>query len=240
MEMNILWLYHDMKDVFGDAGNIQVLKKRCEARDIACHIKTCGLGETVDMCDYDLVYFGTNLHGKDTYVMQDLCNRKDNIMAAIENGTIFFLVCGGFQAFGNEYVYEDEIVAGLKILDFKSDYRNKANCIGNTYVECPWVKQTLIGFENHHYKVVGVQKPLGKVIMGKGNDASSTNEGYFDGQILGTNLHGPLLPKNPELADNIILAALSKRNPDIVITTLSDTYEEKARMAIQKRFKADV
>lgn len=240
MELNILWLYHDMKDVFGDAGNIQVLKKRCETREIACRVTTCGIGDEVTMTDYDLIYFGTNLHGKDTYVMQDLLKRKQQLEEAIQKGVFFFLVCGGYQAFGREYRYEDEVIAGLDILSYYSDYRTPANCIGNLFVSSSWVKQPLIGFENHQYQIMNNEHPLGKVTLGKGNDGTNLQEGYLHECILGTNMHGPLLPKNPQLADKILQTALLRRYPDINITFLPDTLEEKARMAIQNRFKEDV
>lgn len=234
MKLQILWLYPDVKDVFGDLGNLQVLKKRCERRNIECSITTCGIDEDINMSTFDLIYFGTNISGKDIYVIEDLRKKKDTINKALQKGVFFFLVCGGFQAFGKEYIYEDETIPALGIFDYVSDYRMNANCIGNVYVTSPVVKEEIIGFENHHYRIHHVSTPLGSIVMGKGNDMTSAQEGFISDRVLATNLHGPLLPKNPQLADYILTQALFLE--DNSLEPLDDTYEQCAREALLKRF----
>lgn len=236
MELKILWLYHDIKDVFGDMGNLQVLKKRCHMRGIDCFITTCGIKEEADMSMYDLVYFGTNITGKDAYVLEDLKQRKDGIVQALNSGVFFLLICGGFQAFGKHYLYEDETIDALGVFSYQSDYRIKTPCIGNVWVSSSFVAQEIIGFENHPYRISGITDPLGKVLLGKGN-GDGMAEGYVQEHVLGTNLHGPLLPKNPTLADKIIELALRCRYGDVVLRPLEDRYEQKAREALKKRFK---
>lgn len=237
MELHILWLYHDIKDVFGDKGNIQVLKKRCRLRNIDCIVTTCGIDENIDMSLFDFVYFGTNIDYQDTYILQDLTRHKENIQHAIGKGVFFFLVNGGFAVFGKEYQVGNEIVPALDILDYTSIYKQNEACIGNAYVATPFTDDVLIGFENHRYQIIHNRHPLGKVLMGKGNNVNEGIEGYFHEHIMGTNLHGPLLPKNPAFADKILEFALSRQYPNVIIEPLEDIYEEKARAAFLKRLK---
>lgn len=237
MELHILWLYHDIKDVFGDDGNLHVLKKRCDLRHIDCQITTCGIGDEIDFSTFDLIYFGTNIDLHDTYVLQDLISRKENIEQAITKGAFFFLVGGGFAAFAKEYRSPEETVPALGVLDYIVDYCKSSSSIGNAYVATPMVEQMLIGFENHSYRILENRHPLGRVLMGSGNNGEDRGEGYYHNHILGTNLHGPLLPKNPELADKIIELSMIRHYPNIIIEPLEDTFEERAREAVLKRFK---
>lgn len=239
MELKILWMYHDVMDLYGDKGNIAVLKKRCERRGIAVQIDTCGMGEMADMCAYDLIFMGGGADKEQSLLYQDLIKRKEQVQAALESGSFILLICGGYQLFGKYYVdaFGNQI-EGLGLFPY---YTNAAadnkRCIGNVLIEAnlDGERVEVIGFENHGGQSEGVTQPFGKVIIGHGNVFHGIYEGFYNGQVLGTYLHGPLLPKNAKLADHILKKALKKRYGEVTLAPLDDTWENKAFAAMKKR-----
>lgn len=237
MELKILWMYHNIKDVFGDAGNIQTIKKRLAIRGMNCIVDTCDIGEERILTSYDLIYIGTNVNYQDTYIYEDLLKRRDEIVKAIDKQIVFLLVCGGFQLFGDHTVdAQGNMHPMLKIFSYYSDYRNHVSFIQDICVESELVHQRILGFENHEYQIIGVEKALGQVIRGNGNCLDNKDEGFHKDSVYATNIHGPLLPKNPELADRIIEKALSRTYPHVLIEPLEDRFEEKAREVILSRW----
>lgn len=237
MELHILWMYHDIKDVFGDFGNIQTLRKRLLLRNIDCHVDTCGVGEPVDFCKYDLVYMGTNINYEDTFVYEDLMKRKSELQKAMDHKIAFLLVCGGFQMFGSHFISDKGMnIPALHFFDYYTDYQHRSASIQNICVETALTPQRIIGFENHRYQIFNVKTPLGKVIMGNGNNSKDHDEGFINDHVMATNIHGPLLPKNPELADKILQKAISRNYFHMMIEPLEDRLEEKAREVLLKRW----
>lgn len=235
MKVNIAWLYPDIKDVFGDKGNIAVLQKRCVERHIDCTITPYHIGDTIDFSVFNLLYFGTNILPEDTYVFSDLKRQKSNLQQAIAHKIPCFFVCGGFLAMGkNFYEGERSIGKGLGILDADVQFE-KARCVGNVIATTSLCASELIGFENHHYHIQGITSPLAQLQVGKGNDGNGLQEGYDDGVLLATNLHGPLLPKNPEFADVILLRALHYQDEFATLTPLTLPYEKEARIQAKQR-----
>ena len=166
--MKVVWMYHDIMDLYGDKGNMMVLMKRCLDRGIPFELDTCGIGEEKDLSEYDLIFLGGGADKEQISLIPDLLSRKENIKKAIDEKTFVLLICGGYQ-----------------LID--------ANLDG--------LKTRIVGFENHGGQTLNVMHPLGKVVKGCGNSFNAGYEGFYDGKILGTYLHGPLLPKNPEVAD---------------------------------------
>ena len=238
MELRLLWLYHDIMDLYGDSGNIKVIKKRCEDRNIRFVLNTMGIGQNVDFNDYDLVFFGGGADAEQNIIYKDLLKRKDSIIDALNNDTFFLLICGGYQLFGQYYKDQDNNkIMGLGINDYYTVAKDNIRCIGNIYIKCQLDDEEIevIGFENHAGQTENVNNPLGKVIKGYGNTIDSTYEGYYDGKCLGTYIHGPLLPKNPALADFVIKRALSKRYDNVYLEPQEDVFEKKAFSIMKNR-----
>ncbi|MEF2783613.1 MAG: glutamine amidotransferase [Clostridium sp.] len=242
MDLKVCWMYHDIMDLYGDKGNMMVFKKRCEDRNIAVTIDTLSIGDQADLTEYDLLFLGGGADKEQMMLIQDLLSRRDNIRQAIEQGTFILLICGGYQLFGQYYINADnEKIEGLKFFDYYTDTgSNGTRCIGNIAIECNLDGQniTAVGFENHGGQTYNVDKPLGKVLSGYGNSFDAGYEGFYNGQVLGTYMHGPLFPKNPEVVDFVIYKSLKKRNKDLSfsdLTPLDDILEEKAKEAILKR-----
>ncbi len=91
------------------------------------------------------------------------------------------------------------------------------------------------GFENHGGQTKNVDTPFGKVLSGHGNEYHSSYEGFMNDQVIATYMHGPLLPKNPKVADAVIRRGLSKRYGQVELVPLDDTLEDAARNVILER-----
>lgn len=232
MKLNICWMYHDLMDLYGDKGNIQVLKMRCLDRNIECNVDTCSIGEKKDLSEYDLLFIGGGADKEQSILVDDLLSRKENIQKAMDSNTFILLICGGYQMFGQYYLNGDgEKVNGLGFFDYYTESASRdIRCIGNIVVEANIDGKTVsvVGFENHGGQTKSVSSPFGKVIKGQGNYFHSDFEGFYNGKVLGTYMHGPLLPKNPEIADFVISKALSRRYENVVLEPLDDTLEIKA------------
>lgn len=244
MELKVCWMYHNIMDLYGDKGNMMVLTKRCKDRNIDIIIDTCGIDENKDLCDYDLIFLGGGADKEQHLVIEDLRARKENIVKAMDENSFFFLVCGGYQLFGQYYIDgNQEKIEGLKLFDYYSETDENHRCTGNIAVEVNLDGNVFkaVGFENHGGQTKNVTTPLGKVIKGYGNTYDSKQEGFYNGKVLGTYMHGPLFPKNPKIVDFVIYKALKKRNPDLQLSdlqVLDDTLENKALLAMLKRLEA--
>ena len=233
MNLKILWMYNTLMDLYGDKGNIEVLKYRCKKRNIDVEIDTCAIGEEKNIDDYDLFFLGGGADKEQNMIFSDLIGRKDNIKEALDNKTAFLLICGGYQLFGKYYKDQDgTIVEGLNLFDYYTESSDRDHrCIGNIVIETNLDGETfeVVGFENHGGQTKDVKTPFGKVINGHGNLYKSEYEGFMNDTVIATYMHGPLLPKNPKVADKVILRALHKRYDIKELTKLDDELEDKAR-----------
>lgn len=243
MKLKCAWMYHDIMDLYGDKGNIMTLTERAQKRGIEFDVTTVGIGQPADLSDFDLVFMGGGADKEQEALMPDLLSRHDNIQKAIDEKTFFLLICGGYQLFGQYYETADhDKIEGLKFGDYYTTTgKGKSRCIGNIVIDADLdgTRLRLIGFENHGGQTVHVSSPLGKVVHGNGNTFSSEYEGYYDGRMLGTYLHGPLLPKNGELADFVLTKAIQKKHPEFTyqdLQPLDNPWEKPARAAILERF----
>lgn len=238
MELNICHLYPDLLNVYGDLGNILVLKYRAKQRGIQVNITNLSLGDPFDASKYDIAFFGGGQDYEQSIVSEDLNQaKKDGITEYIEDGKVFLGICGGYQLLGKYYTTPDgEKLEGLGILDIYTE-GGDVRFIGNTVILNEEFNETYVGFENHSGRTyIGKDlKPLGKVIAGYGNNGEDGYEGCIYKNCYCTYFHGSLLSKNPELADRLIATALSHKYEEIQLEPLDDTLELKAKEFIVKR-----
>ena len=242
-ELKILYLCPDILELYGDYGNIQVLRYRLEKRGFKAIIEPYSIGDdTPNFCDYDLVFAGGGADQEQSILANDLITYKDNIQEAVNNGTFFLLICGAYQLFGKYYKgVEGNIIPGLEIFNYYTEAiaDRKKRCIGNIVIETilNGKKTKIIGFENHGGQTFDITAPFGDVLFGNGNKFGDTKEGFFLDNVIATYLHGPLLSKNPELADYIIKHCLDRKyNEDISLEPLNDELEYKCRKQLLDRF----
>ncbi len=238
-ELKILYLYPDILELYGDYGNIQVLRYRLEQRGFQAIIEPYSIGDTPpDFKSYDLIFAGGGADQEQGILAQDLIQYKDAIQEAIKNGVFFLLICGAYQLFGQYYKgVEGEKIPGLEIFDYYTEAISdrKKRCIGNIIIEVNLNgKMTkVIGFENHGGQTFNSNTPFGTVLSGNGNKFGDTQEGFFLNNVIATYLHGPLLAKNPELSDYIIQYCLNRKyQENITLAPLNDDFENKCRQQL--------
>jgi lipid II isoglutaminyl synthase (glutamine-hydrolysing) len=234
------WLYPDLMNIYGDRGNILTLLKRAEWRDYEATLLELGRGTTEKMDEVDVFFFGGGQDREQALVYEDLLEHKQPFLErAVASGVVILAVCGGYQLLGHHYQTADgELLPGIGLIDATTE-AGKRRFIGDVVIdtEIEGLKPaTLVGFENHSGRTfLGPKaKPLGRVRMGFGNNGSDGTEGYMQGGVLGTYLHGSLLPKNPHLADHLIRKALSRRGVG-ELSQLDDSVEISAHERILER-----
>jgi CobQ-like glutamine amidotransferase family enzyme len=234
-ELRVLWLYPDHMNIYADRGNIAVLERRCAWRGIAFSLSTAGLRERFDPDGHELLYMGGGQDRDQALVAQDLVDTKRApIETALAREVAMLAVCGGYQLLGHSYELPDgESLPGLGVADLRTVREPGPRLIGNVVIEADLggSVETLAGFENHGGRTyLGPDEtPLGRVITGSGNNGKDGHEGVRRGRLIGTYLHGPLLPKNAILADVLIGWALSARHGDgSALEPLDDTLEDRA------------
>ena len=242
-EIKILYLYPDMLELYGDFGNIQVLRYRLEKRGIKATIVPYSIGDaTPNFNDYDIVFAGGGADQEQSILAKDLLQYRENIKESIDNGVFFLLICGAYQLFGKYYKgVEENIIPGLEIFNYYTEAINdrKKRCIGNIVinVNLDGNETKVIGFENHGGQTFDIKTPFGDVLLGNGNKFGDNKEGFFQKNVIATYLHGPLLSKNPELADYIIKYCLDRKyNENTVLEPLNDEFENKCREQLLNEF----
>ncbi len=234
MKLTIGHFYPDLLNLYGDKGNIMALQKRCEWRDIEVEIKEIFLEDQVDFAQLDLVFIGGGSEREQLMVCNRLREMKAEIAHYIENDGVVLAICGGYQMLGNYYQTADQQVEGLSVLDIYTLFQ-PSRMIDNVVIETKY--GTVVGFENHNGRTyIGNYQPLGKVLHGHGNNGEDGLEGVVYRNVFGTYLHGPLLPKNPALADELIRRSLMHKYGDVELKGMDDTVEQEANAYIVKRF----
>lgn len=241
MELNICHLYPDLLNVYGDIGNILILKYRAEKRNIKVNVFNVSIGDPFEPQKYDITFFGGGQDYEQSIVSDDLNQtKKSGLVEYINNNKIFLAICGGYQLLGKYYTTpQGEELEGLNILDIYTK-GGDTRFIGNTVIFNEEFKEYYVGFENHSGRTyIGSLKPLGKVIAGYGNNGEDGYEGCIYKNCFCTYFHGSLLSKNPELADRLISSALSsKYNEKVNLEPINDALEIKAKEFIINREKS--
>ncbi|ACA57088.1 type 1 glutamine amidotransferase [Clostridium botulinum] len=238
MELNICHLYPDLLNVYGDIGNILVLKYRAQQRGIKINVSNVSIKDSFPIDKYDIALFGGGQDYEQSIVSKDMVEtKKDDLTEYIEKGKVLLAICGGYQLLGKYYTTpEGEKLDGLSILDIYTE-GGDTRFIGNTVIKNEEFNETYVGFENHSGRTyIGDLKPLGKVIAGYGNNGEDQEEGCIYKNTFCTYFHGSLLSKNPELADRLLSTALkNKYGEDINLEPLDDNLEIKAKEFIVNR-----
>ena len=239
MELNICHLYPDLLNVYGDVGNILILKDRAEKRGIKVNIINVSLNDEFNKDNMDIVFFGGGQDYEQSIVSEDLKNnKKESLEQYIEEEKVLLAICGGYQLLGKHYIAPNgEKLDGLGILDIYTEAGEK-RLIGNTVIHNEEFDETYVGFENHSGRTfINDLKPLGKCVHGYGNNGEDGYEGCIYKNTFCTYFHGSLLSKNPELADRFLKIALDKKYGSVELENLDDTFELKAKEHIINKFK---
>ena len=240
LNFTVGWLYPDLMNIYGDRGNILTLLRRAEWHGYEAKVVELGRGAASQMDDIDVFFFGGGQDREQALIYDDLREfKQESLRKAVENGAQILAVCGGYQLLGHYYQTADgQRYDGIGLIDVRTE-AGKKRFIGDVVVLTSiegLTPSTLVGFENHSGRTfLGPNaKPLGKVLQGHGNNGSDHQEGCIQGGIIGTYMHGSLLPKNPHLADQLIAAALRRRG-GAALSHLDDSAELAAHGWILQR-----
>jgi CobQ-like glutamine amidotransferase family enzyme len=248
--LRVCALYPDLMNIYADRGNLLMLERRCAWRGIGFELTPSGLGESLDSDAHDLFYLGGGQDRDQLLCAADLVQLKSEALrAAAARGAIVLGVCGGYQLLGHSYTLGDDEIAGVCLLDVSTVRSEGPRLIGNIAIEPsldaepPTAAErsqplangrggdrVLAGFENHAGRTAlgAAATPLGRVLKGHGNDGRSGHEGARQGSVIGTYMHGPLLPKNAWFADWLIARALRADPGELV--PLDDRLEREVHL----------
>jgi len=238
MKLTIGWLYPDLMNTYGDRGNIIALTYRARKRNINVMIKRISLNNSPkEIDDCDLLFMGGAQDKQQEIVNNDLLKNKGKFLKEkIDDGAPGLYVCGAYQFLGKYYLTADSLkIIGLGIFDLytKNPGLNYKRCIGDIIVKSDFLGGSfLVGFENHGGRTYLGKNilPFGKVLKGYGNNGEDKTEGAIYKNSIGTYLHGPILPKNPELTDWLIKKALEKKyQKKIVLKKIDNEIEKLAK-----------
>jgi lipid II isoglutaminyl synthase (glutamine-hydrolysing) len=223
-------MYPSMLNVAGDGGNVIALQRRCAWRGIATEVQNIDLDEIVDYLSFDIVLLHGGQDVEMSVVAADVHRIGPSLREAADAGVLMFGVCAGLQLFGHRYIpTQGPALEGAAVLDLETRggpqrFMQHAAC----EVTLAGETHTVVGFENHS----GVTElgsglaPFGRVVAGGGNNGHDGWEGAMRNHVYATYLHGPVLPKNPWLTDQLIRLALERRvGSPVELVPLDDAIE---------------
>lgn len=231
--VRIVPIYPELLSIYADRGNVRVLEQRLRWRGREAEVRPLRLGESLDPSQADVILIGGGQDRDQALVAEALIAQTPAIRSAIADGVPVLAVCGGFQLLGHRYVDQsgaDTPGTGLVDLETRA---GSSRLVGNVIAKVTLddgVERDMVGFENHAGRTIlgDDVKPLGRCVVGAGNDGQGLQEGCRVGRVLGTYVHGPLLPKNPWLADQLLRWACERRGLDSALEPLDDRIEAAA------------
>ncbi len=235
-ELRVCALYPDLMNIYADRGNLLMLERRCAWRGIGFRLRGAAFGDRIDPAEHDLLYIGGGQDRDQELCAADLvATKRDALHAAAADGKLVLGVCGGYQLLGHAYELGDREIPGVGLVDLRTVRSPGPRLIGNVAIAVDLDgddrARVLAGFENHAGRThLGPgERPLGRVLAGHGNTGDSGFEGVRRGTVIGTYLHGPLLPKNAWFADWLIRTATGLAELEPLDDALEDTAHELAR-----------
>lgn len=237
MKLTIGHLYPDLLNLYGDTGNIQCLKKRLQWRSIEARILPLFSGSKVDFEQLDIVLLGGGPDREQELACRQLKKIRRDFADYVKDGGVVLAVCGGYQLLGNSYKTNVKTLEGLEILDIHTEWEPK-RLVSNIVLDTSLCASPVVGFENHGGRTyIGSHTPFGRVVHGFGNTETSGCEGVIYKNVIATYLHGPLLPKNPEISDYLLERALKKKYGEAAcLHPLADELEHTANKHIAQRY----
>ena len=235
--LTIVHLFPELLNLYGDGGNVIALTRRLQWRGLPVEVREIGMGDAMDFSQADIVFIGGGADREQMIVKDAMVARKSELSAYVADGGVLLAVCGGYQFLGHSYAMDDVVVEGLGVIDMET-VRGEGRLIGNAVIQSDICDAPIVGFENHGGRTtLGPDaKPLGRV-LGKtfGNNGEDGFEGVHQGNLIGTYLHGPLLPKNPQVADYLIARAFDRRGDALELVSLDDAVELEANRVMAER-----
>jgi CobQ-like glutamine amidotransferase family enzyme len=234
-KLHIVHLYPNEMNTYGDRGNLLVLRRRAEWHGLEPVVHYYHAGDTLPK-EADLILGGGGQDSAQGTIMEDVLAIGDQLHTLVLDGVPMLMVCGTYQLFGNRFItYDGQELQGIGVFDVETVGSAK-RLIGNAAVETADFG-TLYGFENHSGRTYlkNNQQPFGRLTRGNGNNGEDKTEGARTNNAIGTYLHGPLLPNNPQLADGLIRLALERNGVSFVPGNTDDSFSVQTRRGAAHR-----
>ncbi len=233
--LTLVHLYPREMNIYGDTGNVVVLRRRLQWRGMSARIVAVSVGDPLPS-DADILLGGGGQDATQGEIGADFASRGSELRAMADDGVVMLAICGSYQMLGHAFVTQDgRRIEGVGVLDVLTQGQ-PARLIGNNYVDTPDAGR-LVGYENHSGLTElgpGV-RPLGTTAAGRGNNGRDRTEGAVRDNVIGTYLHGPVLAKSPRFADDLLVRALARRGQPSDLEPLDDTLAESAaRVAVAR------
>ncbi|UXR77744.1 MULTISPECIES: glutamine amidotransferase [unclassified Staphylococcus] len=239
--MHELTVFHFMPDklnLYSDIGNIMALKYRAKQRNIQINVIDVNETEGINLKEADIFFIGGGSDREQAIATKELTKIKSELKEAIDAGLPGLVVCGGYQFLGEKYITADgKELEGLHILDFYTEAQTD-RLTGDIVIESEQFG-TIVGFENHGGRTYHSYPTLGHVTYGYGNNDKDKQEGIHYKNLLGTYLHGPVLPKNHEMTDYLLRTAAERKGIPFVPEKIDNMAEEQAKQVLVDRAKKD-
>jgi CobQ-like glutamine amidotransferase family enzyme len=231
--LTLVHLYPREMNIYGDTGNVLVLRKRLEWRGLPVRVVPVSVGDPLPD-DADVLLGGGGQDAAQGEIGRDFAARGAQLRAMADDGVVMLTICGSYQMLGHEFVTHDGVhIAGVGVLDVVT-HGQEVRLIGNNFVDTPEAGR-LVGYENHSGLTTlgsGV-RPLGTTQPGRGNNGKDGTEGAVRANVFGTYLHGPVLAKSPQFADDLLRRAYARRGEQVDLDPIDDTLPElAARVAV--------
>lgn len=233
--ITLVHLYPREMNIYGDTGNVLVLRRRLEWRGLAVTVVPVSVGDPLPTTA-DILLGGGGQDAAQGEIGADFAARGADLRAMADDGVVMLTICGSYQMLGHEFVtQEGRRIAGVGVLDVTT-HGQAERLIGNNYVDTPDAGR-LVGYENHSGLTTlgpGV-RPLGTTLAGRGNNGKDGTEGAVRDNVIGTYLHGPVLAKSPRFADDLLRRAYARRGEPVDLEPLDDSLPElAARVAVTR------
>jgi lipid II isoglutaminyl synthase (glutamine-hydrolysing) len=231
--VKLVHLYPREMNIYGDTGNVVVLRRRLQWRDLAVEVVPVNVGDPIPD-DADIVLGGGGQDAAQGEIGADFAARGAQLRALADDGVVFLAICGTYQMLGHEFITQDgRRIEGVGVLDVVTRGQHE-RLIGNNFVDTPDAGR-LVGYENHSglTELGADARPLGTTQAGRGNNGKDLTEGAVRDNVIGTYLHGPVLAKSPRFADELLKRAFARRGQDVELAPLDDALaEQAARVAV--------
>jgi lipid II isoglutaminyl synthase (glutamine-hydrolysing) len=241
-QITVYHLYPDHLNLYGDRGNVLALLRRARWHGLSARLVPVRPGYKTCLKQCDILFMGGGQDTEQKMVCRDFQGRRLELIDYIQQGMVILAICGSFQLLGRSYTAADgEEIPGMDLFNFHTDAGQK-RMIGDIVTRCTFISptRTLVGFENHSGRtILGPNlQPLGSVVKGYGNNGSDRTEGMIYKNVIGTYLHGALLPKNPWLADYLLQKALQYQGLNYRLPKMDNTLEDEAHQFIIHRCRS--
>ena len=236
--IKIAHLYYDLMNLYGDNGNIKILKQALEKQGVETSIEFLSIDDDINFDEFDFIYIGPGTYNNEKIVLRHLLEYKDNVKKAFDNNTFFLITGNSLEMFGNFITDDNKKLEALGIIDFTSEKTTK-RLVSEIYAKCDKFDNIILGFKNQDGLITSNEKGFFQIIQGFGFNEESKEDGFLINNFLGTYMIGPILVRNPELLTFLVKRIIDSKYKDFKYKPFDLDFENKAHDEYLKNYFED-